>query len=188
MGSVINRKGQRSEQRATTFKLANDLGILEYYGSLIINTKRLQRLSLFLILSLSILIVLPVMAIPYDEREAWCTDKAISIYKSKYKNLKDFKACMRDARRQILQHEREKREWEKGAPERARKRKAEEARRRAEEEKRKAEAERRRAEEYRRRRDEARKKALAIKKQREREESLWKIFEANTETPRIFQE
>ena len=132
-------------------------------------------------LSLSTFIVLPVMAVPYDEREAWCTDQAISGYKSNYRNLKDFKACLRDARRQILQHEREKREWEKGAPERARKRKAEEAKRRAE-------AERQRAEEYRRRSAEARERYMKIKRQREHEESLWRIFETNTESPKIFQE
>ena len=73
------------------------------------------------------------IAIPWSEQHAWCVTKTQSIYNTAYRNTKLYNNCIKTAEQQIRQYEKRQREWELGAPERARQeREAEERKKRRE--------------------------------------------------------
>jgi DNA repair exonuclease SbcCD ATPase subunit len=78
------------------------------------------------------------IAVPYDERVAWCTDR-LDIRNSNYGNTKIYKECMKTAAEEIRKYEKKKEEereqwrldkikWEKEKPERERKERIEKER------------------------------------------------------------
>ena len=51
------------------------------------------------------------IAVPYDERAAWCADKSYRISSSNYDNTKRFNECMKTAAQQIRKYEKQQEIW-----------------------------------------------------------------------------
>ena len=134
----------------------------------------MRRLAWVSFLAVSFTHGMSAYAVPLSEQHAWCVDKSSSY--SNYAMQKSYNECMKTAVRQIRDYEEKQRqreiEWEKGAPERERRRLESLKREREERELMEAEWARKAREAKQRRLKEQRK----IQEEKQQEVDFWNTF------------